>query len=399
MTALRGTGPTPRVGRDGGRGRPRRLSRLTGLRLFAALAVVLVHVGYHFSNSHPAAVAEGYGYTGVTFFYLLSGFVLAWSQREPRPRRFFWNRFSRIWPLTMLLSAFALTVVAGQERVPGAGGVALDFLLLQAWWPRTTWYFGGNGVSWSLSCEFFFYLLFPLAIRPLRRLGPGGLLGVGAAVLALQAAAPALAGALGMPHPLYFWLFFIFPPYRFLEFLEGMILARALAVGVRLPRPRAAAVVALLGLALVWSAATVYTVRSGTYLDRPFVALAVVPPLALLLVAAASQDLAGVRSWLSSPVLVALGESSFALYLVHKPLFLATARLGWWRNPGQLQGVALLVGFLAVAVGAACLLHYLLERPVEQRLRRLPLLIERWRGTGLGVAEVLGPTSGPRPGG
>ena len=57
-------------------GGPGRLGRLTGMRFFAALAVVLCHVGYQFTNTSSVNVAESYGYVGVSFFFVLSGLVL-----------------------------------------------------------------------------------------------------------------------------------------------------------------------------------------------------------------------------------------------------------------------------------------------------------------------------------
>jgi hypothetical protein len=48
-----------------------RLGRLTGMRFFAALAVVLCHVGYQFTNTSSVNVAESYGYIGVSFFFVL----------------------------------------------------------------------------------------------------------------------------------------------------------------------------------------------------------------------------------------------------------------------------------------------------------------------------------------
>ncbi len=359
--------------------RPTRLYRLTGLRVFAALAVVLVHVGYHFSSSNTVDVAEAYGYTGVTFFYLLSGFVLTWSRPAAGPRRFWWSRFSRIWPLTVLLTVFAFTVVAAQERIPGTLGQVANLLLLQAWWPKGDWYFGGNGVSWSLSCEMFFYLLFPLLIIPIRRLRWRGLGLAAAMVLTVQVGAPVVAALLGVPGNVYFWLFFVFPPYRLLEFILGMLLARAVLLGLKLRWPRAASLLALAALGLVAFACTDYTVSTGQYLDRPFVALAVIPWLAVLLLAASTQDLRHVSSWLRSGLLVALGESSFALYLVHKPLYLFTSSFGWWRNTGHLLATGRLILFIALALGTAAALHYWLEGPLDRLLRSLPDRIHRGR--------------------
>ena len=146
-----------------------RLPSLTGLRIFGSVAVVICHVSNGFANAESLNVAAAYGYVGVTFFFMLSGFVLAWSCADQRARPFWWKRFSRIWPLQLLVMVFAYTAIPGHERIPGLGGRLAELLLVQAWFPNSAIYAGGNGVTWSLSVEMFFYLVFPAAILLVRR--------------------------------------------------------------------------------------------------------------------------------------------------------------------------------------------------------------------------------------
>jgi peptidoglycan/LPS O-acetylase OafA/YrhL len=71
--------------------------------------------------------------------------------------------------------------------------------------------------------------------------------------------------------------------------------------------------------------------------------------------------------------LLRLGEWSFALYLVHKPIFLLTEQWNWWnRATGVFGDVAGFCGFCALIVAAAALLYYGVERPLERALRRAP---------------------------
>ena len=380
MTAVHVAAP-PRMERDGGR--PRRLHTLTALRYFAAVAVVLVHVRFQFVGSHAMAVAAAYGYVGVSFFFVLSGFVLTWSYAGQPATRFWWGRIARIWPLQMVLMLVAFALLTPHERVPGPRGHVEDLLLLQAWDPRKTVFFGGNGVSWSLSCEMFFYLLFPAVILLVRRLRRRGLAVAAAIALAVMLAAPL---AVGWPTPLtrgglvsahtYFWLFSVFPPSRFGEFFLGMLLARATALGLRLRRTAPAWPVAVGGLVALIYAVTRFDVDSGDPLARPLVRLAALPLFALLLLAATTGELRAGAGPLRTPPLVLLGEWSFALFLVHKPLFVVTSNWGWWSNPRGLAGLGAFLGFLAFATAVAAAVHYLIEKPVERALRRLP---DRWR--------------------
>jgi peptidoglycan/LPS O-acetylase OafA/YrhL len=352
-----------------------RLPSLTGLRIFGSLAVVLCHVGNGFANARSLTVAEAYGYAGVSFFFMLSGFVLAWSDTPQTVRRFWWLRFARIWPLQFVLMAFAYTAIASHVKSPGPFGHVLQLLLLQAWVPDNPIYAGGNGVTWSLSVEMFFYLVFPVAIVALRRLRGRGLAVTAAVTLILMTGLPLIVTLAGVNSysNLYYWLFFVFPPYRFGEFLLGMVLARAMVRGLRVPAPARTALAATAGIAALTWAMTAFTVRTGIPVLRPMVAMLAIPFFALLLCACATRDTRPGRWWLGSAPLRLLGDWSFALYLVHAPAMAVTAHYGWWNNPGGLAGLACLLAFLALAVAAAAALHYLIEKPVERHLRRMPI--------------------------
>ena len=172
-----------------------RLDALTGGRFVAAFHVLLFHYGGPLAASAPAwadRLREG-GYIAVSFFFVLSGFVLAYhyagaTERGELDVRGFWiNRFSRIYPVYLvgLLSMVPLALYPPwNARVFGAASVtakAATFIahaaLLQAWVPQlaTSW----NLPGWSVSVEAFFYFCFPVAVfllTPARR--PAQLLAV-----------------------------------------------------------------------------------------------------------------------------------------------------------------------------------------------------------------------------
>ena len=63
---------------------PKLLPRLTAFRWYAALVVFLFHLAYqiHWRPLNPFSI----GPVGVSFFYVLSGFVLTWAYRfDPSP--------------------------------------------------------------------------------------------------------------------------------------------------------------------------------------------------------------------------------------------------------------------------------------------------------------------------
>src|SRR4051794_5950285 len=144
---------------------PARLDALTGLRFWFAFLVVCHHSLQHWFGPRVYPVAD-FGYIGVDFFFVLSGFVLTWSWRpEVAAGRFWWNRVARIWPLHLATLLLAVVFVTDQLHRPGVLGTVANLLLVQAWVPSDKVYFGYNAVAWSLSCEVFFYLTFPWLVQ------------------------------------------------------------------------------------------------------------------------------------------------------------------------------------------------------------------------------------------
>ncbi|MGY2067495.1 acyltransferase family protein [Blastococcus sp. SYSU DS0619] len=343
---------------------------MTGTRFLAALAVVLLHVTASRVNDEPLVdlgpvagrVAE-LGYLGVTLFFALSGFVLTWSATgiTLSARAFYRRRLARIYPLHLAtaLAAGIAGAVLGVTFDPGAWAAVL--LLVQAWIPDPDWYFALNGVSWSLSCEAFFYAVTPFLLRAAVRRSTRGVWAwvavAGASVLVVSAVVVATA-------PGWDQRIWVSPWYSIVSFLGGTAVALTLERrAVRWPSLRVAGAVAIAVLAALvlgsWEASWPRSIAT-------FLAL---PAVLVFLGAAASHDLSGRPSWLSRPGMVRLGEWSFALYLVH-PLVMHALLRGWGlpvlHGPAAVAG---LLGFLAVAVLAAAVAYHALERPAERVLR------------------------------
>ncbi|MEU6074148.1 acyltransferase [Micromonospora sp. NPDC047074] len=341
-----------------------RLPSLTGLRWVAALLVFGFHagtMGIIAEPGHKAVVDFVFtlGLSGVQFFFILSGFVLVWSARPTDTRRAFWRRrVAKIWPSHVLLWALALAAAAWFAD-PVDRLVALENLfLLQAWDPRPGHFYSINTVSWSLSCEFFFYLCLPLALPLIRRARPWALWTVVVAVpLLILALWPAQAL---VPEESRWWFTQIFPPVRSLEFWMGVAAAELMRRG----RWRGPSLpVASLLFVATWVIAAQW-VRAELWAALLSVAYI------LIIAAAADADVRGRRSpWRSRPM-VWLGEVSFAFYLVHVLVMISVLRLtgdwgvgfpGWW-------GPAVVLGFLLVNLVLAGLVHRYVETPMMRLL-------------------------------
>ena len=148
--------------------KPERLNALTGLRCFAAINIVF----FHFSNPQWFgwfAPVVNAGYASVSFFILLSGFVLAYNYAsrarngELNRVRFWKARFTRLYPIYLLGLLLSWRMIPVEYGAHTRGmfwtGMALTPLLLQGWIPSIATFL--NTPAWTMSAESFYYVLFP----------------------------------------------------------------------------------------------------------------------------------------------------------------------------------------------------------------------------------------------
>ncbi|MEU0254202.1 acyltransferase [Streptomyces sp. NPDC006184] len=356
------------------------------MRFFAAFVVFLFHLSLRDAYSEPqqghgpfATLVKNGGWAGVTFFFILSGFVLTWAARDKdRPSAFWIRRVAKIFPNHVVTFVLALALCAF-GTVTWSQGLP-NLLLLHAWIPDRDTFFNVNHPSWSLSCELVFYLVFPLLHRlitriPAQRLWPA-FTAVGLSIVILPLVAGLLPagpsfGASDANSPLYgesinrMWFVYIFPPTRILDFALGILAARILATGrwIRLGLAPALALAAA-GYAVSLTVPFLFSLNA-----------VVVIPFALLITAAAARDTRGEATAVSGRFWVWLGEVSFAFYLVHDiVLTLLQTRAGFTHSDSPLVLAAVALAALATATLGAWLLFRLVEQPVmravSKRLRR-----------------------------
>jgi peptidoglycan/LPS O-acetylase OafA/YrhL len=170
----------------------RTIHSLTGIRLIAAIYVVVFHskLGPKLGSHGHWILANllGNGGMAVSLFFLLSGFILAYTYagqiNKPGASRKFWEaRFARLWPVYII----SLVLISISEHyVPKPAPFVAVVLMVQAWNPFDVGMAGvWNTVCWTLSTEAFFYLCFPFLQPRLDKLSISGLLGTLAATLVL----------------------------------------------------------------------------------------------------------------------------------------------------------------------------------------------------------------------
>lgn len=333
----------------------RDLPRLTSLRAFAALLVFGYHIG-HDTTWGPGGTTFRQGFVGVAFFFILSGFVLTWSTRPGSSVRTFWERrYARVYPshFVMYLVAFLVPALAYPVNL---GAAITNPLMIQAWFPQWEIVFGMNAVSWSLSCEAFFYLCAPFVISRAHKWSDGRLIAVLGGWFVLMTG---VALAAGFNHTMDIYAY-TNPLVRSGEFALG-VLAAMLVLRGRVARVPISA--ALAALAAVWLLTNFRTLPQSTVdvcFDVPFL---------LLVVAGATTDIANRQGLLTQSFLIYAGQVSYCFYLVHELVILNGNRLwaSWPRN--TVEAIALTVGVLVVAFACAALLHHAVEKPAQRFLR------------------------------
>lgn len=332
---------------------------LEALRGIAALLVLLLHASQGmsiFTQQEAFKNFFAFGNRGVDLFFVLSGFIIFFVHCEDinhpeRLGRYLWRRFARIYPTYWVACSLACLFYAWQGRIHEGEfnfrNILHSFLLFPFEAKRLLW------VSWTLTFEILFYLLFGIAIFNKR---------MGQMLFALWACAIVIASFLRLQLP------FPFEPLlasRNLEFFFGMLAAKCL-MHLQLKFPL---VLACLGSSLFLG----FAIRDTGEVYSPSTeiqAWQLMDPLiygvggALLLMGMVSRELAQKMS--ISPVLIFLGSASYSIYLIHVPallLFFKAVTLAPF-----LGETLLMVSSSAFALLMGILFYWGVEKPIRNFL-------------------------------
>jgi peptidoglycan/LPS O-acetylase OafA/YrhL len=412
---------------------------LTGLRFVAAFSVLLAHGLAVLMKDHEVPggavqwLKQASGF-GMTLFFVLSGFVIHYNYatlvtagRLRGISKFLWARFARLYPLFLLVLLVSVAFNIRPFHI-WAGELLQSFhdtlralpyflLLVQSWF----YVLIGEGslifaiasvplsastpLTWSISTEWFFYLVYPgIAWLVLRSRAPGWtvlailLWGVLWATVAstifdqsesIDAWAVARYGPIAefkgdnFNNAFVPWLSYFSPYLRIGEFILGCLVAH---LYVQACTRKITSRENLLGTAVFVAAAAsvpliLYLRSSPDFAVNIFYKLrmnfAYAPTAALLIFCAARYDNVLSRSLTSRPAIV-LGDASYSIYLLHFGL-LILVRMGVlvtsrWTESGQ-HGIVVDLVALVLAMAAIPLIsivvYHCYEAPARRWLRRL----------------------------
>jgi peptidoglycan/LPS O-acetylase OafA/YrhL len=346
---------------------PSDIRPLTSLRIGAAIWVLVYHFRDHLGLDLGRYGLAAKGYLGVDLFFILSGFILshvylkAWEERRFNYGSFLWARLARVYPMHLVTLAGTLGIWLAAKQVGAVfDPVAFDLsvipqhlLMIHAWGttPTAQW----NFPSWSISAEWFAYLAFPAAAifsLTIRRWALGGVLAAAALFIGLFLAAQArgvhfteMTAQIGAVR--------IIP-----SFLMGAALHR-LGSSVSLPR----------GLAWAGALAAVAWIAVAASLNLSD--MLIWPALALLIFSLGETSKTDPASLIAAPLLVYLGEVSYAVYMTHLPVdivyFHALDRIA--PNLSGPVAWAAWAGVFVVCLTASIVAYHLVERPARNWMR------------------------------
>lgn len=341
-------------------------SKLLGLellRFFAALAVLFYHYRHfaHMSGVEPILRTDvpyhwllwpmyEYGQFGVQLFWGISGYIFFWKygsqihEAKVGAKKFFWLRFSRLYPLHLATLALVIVLQTAHRQVAGFdfiypaqdGGALIRQLFLATHWGSHV-PFTFNGPIWSISAEVVVYAGFYLLIR---KLAPS-----------IARCAAIVAGSLVLR-------------LAGIDLVPIACASYFFAGGVAALAPKRFNIAAGVAFAFLLTVCGV----TGILGDRGKLSIILLLAVPLLLMFA-SREWRGLARF-SRPIRAA-GNLTYSSYLLHFPiqLLLAIASAGGFIEV-DLTSPLILALYLGATLLAAAISYRMFELPAQEWLRR-----------------------------
>lgn len=347
---------------------------LTSLRFFFAFIVFLSHLDYLpkeevFFNDIYKGILK-HGSLGVSFFFILSGFILAYNyknkiiSKEVSFQDFWFARISRIYPLHLFTLLATLPIFFTESfKAPlfWVGSFLANLFLFQSFVPDERIYFGFNAVSWSISNELFYYFTFPFLILGFYKYSRSIYL-----CFLLLLAIP--IGIYFSPTYIEVFVFGINPLLRITDFIIGILLFRIYESRVVEKWFKKVSAASLLEFAALFIFILFFCFRetvAGGYRLSSYYWI----PMSLIVLVHSYQK--GILSkFLSHKSFILLGEISFSFYMLHglvmRYLLAVERRLHIVNH----HYIMMAILFLATIV-ASYIIYRVIELPANRYLRNI----------------------------
>jgi len=350
------------------------LDQITFTRFIAALSVVFFHYGMDVfpANTylHGAVTA---GPIAVNYFYILSGFIMAIAYYKPQQQSSFnkWKywlaRFARIYPIYLIA---LLLIVAAKYKILADDPLSLPLHLgmLQAWipgYPITL-----NTPGWSLSVEAFFYLCFPFLLLSVYKHGTQRLIILTVILwLVTQALLLSLLNSSEYAPKSFLHDFIYYNPLMHLNafiagFLTGVFFKSNKFTVSKYNTIWLVCSVILITVLLIFKPSIENIIGIKLAFTNGLIA-----PAFLLFIVFLAQEKGCITTIFSNKWLVLLGEASFSLYILQKPLHGVYDKL--IVNKFSLSNELHFYIFLCFLILASILSYKYFETPMRKHINNL----------------------------
>jgi peptidoglycan/LPS O-acetylase OafA/YrhL len=351
-----------------------RLDQLTFTRFAVILLVLFYHgtAGFYVSFvDNPAILALlRSAPTGVSYLYVLSGFVMSLVYFRPNEKfdlGGYWRaRFIRIYPLYII--AFLLICYYYLEGVFDIKPqkILANVFVLQAWIPAYSQSF--NYASWSLTVEFFFYTIFPFFVLWACRRSTRSLVWLAVVFWVISQAVYYVLWMLYFPE--YRGFIVYSPIFHLNSFIMGVVGGIWYLREGRQQEGKPVMVLSVLAGSVFFAVA--YTIISTVY-DRslphnlqPMGGL--LAPFLVLIIVSLAMDKSRLSHFLNHSWLVTLGEISYAVYILHVPiawLYERALEHSSLANPRSIFEIT----FLPLIISIGLIAHFYIDSPLRKWLR------------------------------
>lgn len=348
-----------------------KINSLTSLRFFFAFLVFLCHCRIFIplnSNKINLIIYHIFEelYLGVSFFYILSGFILSLNyqdkflQKKINIKSFYIARIARIYPLhilTFIISIPLTITVLKSNFLEWIITAFANVFLIHSFIPVQSIYFSFNGVSWSISNEMFFYFLFPILIYLFSKWINSKYKYL---ILFVFLIIPILTTIIKTHQ---YWTFYVNPLSRVFDFLLGIIIYN-LYKSYSFKKNTNYTILELSSIILF---IIFFLLHSWIPEVARFSFYYWLPMSYLILIFSYQKGI--ISKFLSNRILIYLGEISFGFYLIHQLVIRYTII---FRNKGFVQvsdNFILILSILIVTLLLSHISYLKFEKPLNKKIK------------------------------
>lgn len=329
---------------------------LQSFRFIAIFFVFLSHLSF-LKGSQYEHVFNRYfsgGYWGVTFFLVLSGFVISYNYYDRfenidiiKIKNFLTKRIKKLYPIHFITFTLAIPFAVKSTIDSPVEGIATGLLnasLLHSYIPNQNVYFSFNWASWYVSACLLFYVLTPFLIKYIKRINKSKFHLVGMGILVYFFLA--ISVYVGKDLPNSHWLFYISPFFRTFDYAIGIMIGIYMKTYTSKARSR------LHYNSLEFVSILMFCIAYffHPYIHRTFTYGVYYLPFVVFIVSIFSLQKGWLSKVLSNQFLVYLGGLSFEFYMIHQLVIRYIVYVSGNWNPLITSVVALILSFIGAVL-------------------------------------------------